>query len=39
MFFKEKQNRATGATEACNYLIIKQSTVQDMAKIELLWCY
>ena len=36
---QEKQNRATGATEACNLLIISQSAVQDRPKIELLWCY
>jgi len=33
------KNRATGATEDCNYLIISESTVQDWPKIVLLWCY
>ena len=34
----DKKNRATGATEACKLLTIRQSTVQDRLKIELLSC-
>ena len=35
----KQKNRATGATEPCNYLIISQSSVQDRLKIVLLWRY
>ena len=37
--YLEIENRATGATEGCKWLIISQNSVQDRGKIELLWCY
>ena len=32
LIWKDKKNHATGATKACNYLIISESTVQDWPK-------
>ena len=37
-FWKTKTNHATGATKACNLLIIRRSSVQNRGKIELLSC-